>query len=96
VDRAEAGGIVRRTVNHLAAAVTPLLLATPFTVDAQPPGRVHRIALILSAAPDEVEHLVKALDDGNGYDLLPGSCLFLIFTGQGGFAGRTLPWARTE
>jgi hypothetical protein len=25
-----------------------------------------------------------------------GSYLFLLFTGQGGFANRTLPWARTE
>jgi hypothetical protein len=26
----------------------------------------------------------------------PGSYQFLIFTGQGGFAKRTLPWSRTE
>jgi hypothetical protein len=25
-----------------------------------------------------------------------GSYLFLVFTGQAGFANRTLPWARTE
>jgi hypothetical protein len=25
-----------------------------------------------------------------------GSYLFLLFTGQGAFANRTLPWARTE
>jgi putative ABC transport system substrate-binding protein len=56
--------VARRTLNQLAIAVILLLLAAPFTADAQPPGKVYRIGFILTGAANEVEHLTKALDDG--------------------------------
>jgi len=61
---ARAGGVPRRILNRLAVALSLLVLATPVTSGAQLPGKVYRIGLILSAAPDEVPHLTKALDDG--------------------------------
>ena len=56
--------VARRTLKPLAIAVILLLLATPFTADAQPSGRVYRIGLLLTGAAHEVEHVTKALDDG--------------------------------
>ena len=56
--------IVRHTVTRLATAVILLLLATPLTADAQPTGKVYRIGYIQTAAPSEMEHLTRALDEG--------------------------------
>lgn len=50
------------SVHRLATAV--LLLATPLTADAQTTGKVYRIGFIQTAAPNEMEHLTKALDTG--------------------------------
>ncbi len=55
---------MRRTVRWLATAVILLLLATPFTADAQPRGKVYRVGYIQTAAPNEMEHLTKALEEG--------------------------------
>jgi putative ABC transport system substrate-binding protein len=55
---------VPRTLKRLAITVVLLLLATPATVNAQLPGKVYRIGLILSGAPEEVEHLTRVLDEG--------------------------------
>ena len=55
---------MKRTVTSLATAFVFLLLATPFTADAQAPKKVYRIGFIKIAAPHEMEHLTKALDDG--------------------------------
>lgn len=56
--------VVRRTLSPIAGAALLLLLATPFTAEAQAPGKMYRIGYIQTAAPNEMEHLTKALDDG--------------------------------
>ena len=56
--------VMRRTVRWLATAGILVLLATPFTADAQPRGKVYRIGYIQTATPDEQEQLSKALDEG--------------------------------
>ena len=53
-----------RTVTRLAIAAMVPVLATPLTADAQASGKVYRIGLILTAAPNEVQHIVEALDRG--------------------------------
>jgi putative ABC transport system substrate-binding protein len=40
------------------------LLAAPRAAEAQPAGKVWRIGFIQTAAPNEMEHLTKALDEG--------------------------------
>ena len=55
---------MRRTVEWLGTAVVLLLLAAPFTADAQPRGKVYRIGFIATAAPNEMEHLTKAFEEG--------------------------------
>ena len=40
------------------------LLAAPLAADAQPTGKVYRIGFIQTAAPNEMGHLIKALDEG--------------------------------
>lgn len=55
---------MKLTVSSLATAAAVLFLATPFTADAQPRGKVYRIGYIQTAAPNEMEHLTKALDEG--------------------------------
>ena len=40
------------------------LLAAPFAAGAQPAGRVYRIGFIATAPRYEIEHIIKALDDG--------------------------------
>jgi len=40
------------------------LLAAPFAAGAQPAGRVYRIGFIATAPRNEIEHIIKALDDG--------------------------------
>jgi ABC-type uncharacterized transport system substrate-binding protein len=55
---------VRSIVTRLATAVIVLLLAAPLTAAAQQTGKVYRIGCILSAAPNETGHLIKALDEG--------------------------------
>ena len=56
--------VVRHTVTRLATAVILLLLAAPPAADAQPTGKVYRIGFIQTAAPNEIGHLIKALDEG--------------------------------
>jgi putative ABC transport system substrate-binding protein len=56
--------VVRHTVTRLATAVVLLLLAAPLAADAQPTGKVYRIGFIQTAAPNEMGHLIKALDEG--------------------------------
>lgn len=56
--------VVRHTVTRLATAVVLLLLAAPLAADAQPTGKVYRIGFIQTAAPNEMWHLIKALDEG--------------------------------
>ncbi|HEV2056404.1 MAG TPA: ABC transporter substrate-binding protein [Methylomirabilota bacterium] len=56
--------VVRHTATRLATAVILLLLAAPLAADAQPTGKVYRIGFIQTAAPNEMEHLTKALDEG--------------------------------
>jgi putative ABC transport system substrate-binding protein len=41
-----------------------LLLAAPLAVEAQPPAKVPRIGVINTSAPNEMGHLLKALDEG--------------------------------
>jgi putative ABC transport system substrate-binding protein len=41
-----------------------LLFAAPQTADAQARDKVYRIGLILTAAPNEVQHVIEALDEG--------------------------------
>jgi len=55
---------VKRTLRLLATAAILLLLATPFTADAQPRGKVYRVGYIQTATPDEQEHLTKAFEEG--------------------------------
>ena len=55
---------MRHTVAPVAIAVMVLLLGTPLTADAQAGGKVYRIGLVLTAAPDEVRHIIEALDAG--------------------------------
>ncbi len=55
---------MRRTVRRLATALILLLLATPFTADAQPRGKVYRIGYIQTAVLNEIEHLTEAFEDG--------------------------------
>jgi hypothetical protein len=45
--------VARRALNPLATAVILLLLATPFTADAQPREKLYRIGYIQTAMPDE-------------------------------------------
>ena len=45
-------------------ALTGGLLAAPLAVEAQPAGKVYRIGVIVTAAPNETEHVIKALDEG--------------------------------
>ena len=40
------------------------VLAVPLAADAQPTGKVYRIGFIQTAAPNEMGHLIKALDEG--------------------------------
>jgi len=51
-------------VTRLATAAILLLLAAPLIADAQQTGKVYRIGCILTAAPNETVHLIKALDEG--------------------------------
>jgi putative tryptophan/tyrosine transport system substrate-binding protein len=46
------------------ASVTSGLLAAPLAAGAQQAGKVYRIGVIVTAAPNETEHLIKALDEG--------------------------------
>ena len=55
---------MRRILTRLAIAVMGLLLSVPLTADAQASGKVYRIGLILTAAPNEVLHVIEALDGG--------------------------------
>jgi len=48
----------------LAVILTAGLSLTPLAAEAQSAGKVYRIGFILTAAPDEAGHLVKALDEG--------------------------------
>jgi putative ABC transport system substrate-binding protein len=45
-------------------ALTGGLLAARLAVEAQPAGKVYRIGVIVTAAPNETEHVIKALDEG--------------------------------
>ena len=54
---------MRDTATRLAAVIV-LFLAAPLTADAQPAGKVYRIGVIVTAAPSETKHLIKALDEG--------------------------------
>jgi putative ABC transport system substrate-binding protein len=56
--------VVSHAFTGLAALVTVLLGAVPLTADAQQAGKVYRIGYIVTATPDEQEHLTMALDDG--------------------------------
>jgi len=40
------------------------LIAAPLAASAQPAGKVYRIGFIVTATPDEVGHLIKALSEG--------------------------------
>src|SRR6187431_1038039 len=40
------------------------LLAAPLATSAQPTGKVYRIGFIATAPRNEIEHIVKALDEG--------------------------------
>jgi ABC-type uncharacterized transport system substrate-binding protein len=51
-------------VARLAIAILLLLLAVPLAAGAQQTGKVYRVGCILAAAPNEVGHLIKALDEG--------------------------------
>jgi hypothetical protein len=55
--------VVTRTVKWLGTALVFLLLAAPFTADAQPRGKVYRTGFIQTAAPNEMEHLTKAFEE---------------------------------
>ncbi len=55
---------VVRTASRLALTAIALLITAAFAADAQTPGRVYRIGYIQTAAPDEQEHLAKALEEG--------------------------------
>jgi putative ABC transport system substrate-binding protein len=57
---------MRRTAGTSLALFTTVLalFAAPLAADAQPTGKVYRIGFILTAAPNEVGHLIKALDEG--------------------------------
>ena len=55
---------MKHTVTRLATAALLLLLAAPLTADAQQAGKVYRIGFIQTAARHEMEHLIKALDEG--------------------------------
>ncbi|SRR6266508_4468829 len=48
----------------LAVILTAGLTLTPLAAEAESAGKVYRIGFILTAAPDEAGHLVKALDEG--------------------------------
>jgi putative ABC transport system substrate-binding protein len=56
--------VVSHVFTRLATLVILLLGAVPLTADAQQPGKVYRIGYIQIAAPSEMEHLTKALDEG--------------------------------
>ena len=56
--------VVSHAFTRLATVVILLLGAAPLTADAQPTGKVYRIGFIQIAAPNEMEHLTKALDEG--------------------------------
>src|SRR5713101_6181389 len=56
--------VVRHNVTRLATAVILLLLAAPLAAAVQPTGKVYRIGFIQTAAPSEMGHLIKALDEG--------------------------------
>jgi putative ABC transport system substrate-binding protein len=56
--------VVSHAFTGLAALVTVLFVAVPLTADAQQTGKVYRIGYIVTATPDEQEHLTRALDDG--------------------------------
>ncbi len=43
-----------------------MLLAAPLVAEAQQSGKVYRIGFILTATPNETEHLTKALSEGLG------------------------------
>jgi len=55
---------VVRTASRLALTAIALLITAAFAADAQTPGRVYRIGYIQTAAPDEQEHLARALEEG--------------------------------
>ena len=55
---------MRRTVRWLATAGIIVLLTTPVAADTQPREKVYRIGFIMTSTPDEVEHLIKALEGG--------------------------------
>jgi putative ABC transport system substrate-binding protein len=40
------------------------LLAAPLAAEAQPAGKVYRIGVIVTSAPNETEHLIRALSEG--------------------------------
>lgn len=52
-----------RTANWLATAGMLCLLVVPLTLSAQPTVKVYRIGYIMTAAPAEMDHLTKALDE---------------------------------
>ena len=56
--------VVSHAFTRLATVVILLLGAVPLTADAQPHGKVYRIGYIQVAAPNEMEHLTKAFDEG--------------------------------
>jgi putative tryptophan/tyrosine transport system substrate-binding protein len=56
--------VVRHTATRLAIGVIVLLVVAPPAAAAQPTGKVYRIGFILTATPNETEHLVKALNEG--------------------------------
>jgi len=56
--------VVSHAFTRLATVVILLLGAVSLTADAQPHGKVYRIGYIQVAAPNEMEHLTKAFDEG--------------------------------
>ena len=56
--------VVRHNATRLGTVVILLLLAAPLAADAQQTGKVYRIGCILTNAPDETGHLIKALAEG--------------------------------
>ena len=48
----------------LAVILTVGLTLAPLAAEAQSAGKVYRIGFILTVAPNEAEHLIKALDEG--------------------------------
>ena len=44
--------------------MTGSLLAAPLAAEAQQPGKAYRIGVIVTSAPNETEHVIKALSEG--------------------------------